>query len=57
MYELDLAMFTLIMVTIIHMYNMQVHDNVLYSGKLLREKTSTNFTILQPFAKVFSTKL
>ena len=29
---------------------------ILYSGKLLREKTFTNFTVLKPPVKVFSTK-
>ena len=32
------------------------HDQVLYSGKLSREKTFTNFAVLEPSAKVFSTK-
>ena len=27
-----------------------------YSGKLSREKTFTNFTVLEPLAKVFSMK-
>ena len=29
---------------------------LLYSGKLLREKTFTNFAVLEPPAKVFSSK-
>ena len=31
-------------------------DYILYSGKLLREKTFANFTVLWLFAKVFSAK-
>ena len=32
-------------------------EYVPYSGKLLREKTFTNFADLLPFVKVFSTKM
>ena len=35
----------------------EIMNTVLYSGKLSREKTFTNFIIIfQPSAKVFSTK-
>ena len=33
-----------------------VREEILYSGKLSREKTFTNFTVLWLFAKVFFTK-
>ena len=32
-------------------------SNILYSGKVPREKTFTNFADLMPFVKVFSTKM
>ena len=39
--------------TVVHV---RVHVEVLYSGKLSREKTFTDFTVLWLFAKVFSAK-
>ena len=33
-----------------------ISDHIPYSGKLLREKTFTNFAVLGPFLKVFSVK-
>ena len=41
---------------VITVFKWLLNDDILYSGRLSREKTFTNFTILQPSAKVFSTK-
>ena len=35
----------------------KIAQNISYSGKFSREKTFTNFVVLEPPAKVFSTKI